>query len=118
MLYYLFTYLEKLNVPGASLFSYISFRAALSMITALIITFFLGKKIIRFLQKKQIGETVRDLGLEGQLNKQGTPTMGGLIIIMAIIIPILLFAKIFNVITSYSIHYTKLYDRSRHSLRS
>jgi len=97
MLYYLFTYLEKLNVPGASLFSYISFRAALSMITALIITFFLGKKIIRFLQKKQIGETVRDLGLEGQLNKQGTPTMGGLIIIMAIIIPILLFAKIFNV---------------------
>lgn len=97
MLYYLFTYLEKINFPGAGLFEYISFRAALSLITAILISFFFGKKIIKYLQRKQIGETVRDLGLEGQLQKQGTPTMGGIILIISIIVPILLFAKIFNV---------------------
>lgn len=97
MLYYLFSYLEKINFPGAGLFEYISFRAAMSLITALFISFFFGKKIIGFLQKQQIGETIRDLGLEGQLQKKGTPTMGGLIIIISIIVPILLFAKVFNV---------------------
>jgi len=97
MLYYLFEYLEKINFPGAGLFNYLSFRAALSMIAALFISFIFGKKIINFLQRKQIGESVRDLGLEGQMQKQGTPTMGGIILIISIIIPILLFAKVFNV---------------------
>ncbi len=97
MFYYIFKYLDKLNVPGAGLFDFITFRAALALITALVISFIFGKKIINFLQKKQIGESIRDLGLDGQLQKKGTPTMGGVIIIIAIIIPILLFAKIFNV---------------------
>ncbi|MBN2893174.1 MAG: phospho-N-acetylmuramoyl-pentapeptide-transferase [Bacteroidales bacterium] len=97
MLYYLFTYLDKLNVPGAGLFNFLTFRAGLSMITALLIAFIFGKKIITFIQKKQIGETVRDLGLEGQMQKAGTPTMGGLIIIFSILVPVLLFAKIFNI---------------------
>lgn len=97
MFYYIFKYLDKLNVPGAGLFDFITFRAALALITALVISFIFGKKIINFLQKKQIGESIRDLGLDGQLQKKGTPTMGGVIIIISIIIPILLFAKIFNV---------------------
>ncbi len=97
MLYYLFTYLNKLNVPGAGLFNFITFRAAMAFLTALLISLLFGKKIIRFLQKKQIGETIRDLGLEGQMQKTGTPTMGGLIIIASILIPVLLFAKIFNI---------------------
>jgi len=97
MLYYLFRYLDSLNIPGAGVFNFISFRAAAAVITSLIISLLIGKKIINFLQKKQIGETIRDLDLEGQYRKQGTPSMGGLIIIASIIIPVLLFAKLENV---------------------
>jgi phospho-N-acetylmuramoyl-pentapeptide-transferase len=97
MLYYLFQYLDKIDFPGAGVFQYISFRSSMALITSLIIALLFGKKIIRFLQKKQIGETVRDLGLEGQLKKQGTPTMGGIIILASIIIPTLLFAKLHNI---------------------
>ena len=94
MLYYLFDILEKYNFPGSGLFSYISFRSALALITSLIISIVLGKHIINRLQKQQIGETVRDLGLAGQIEKTGTPTMGGLIILGAIIIPTVLFASL------------------------
>lgn len=97
MLYYLFEYLEKLNVPGAGMFEYISFRAAAAIITSLFISIVTGNKIIAYLQKKQIGEVVRDLGLEGQYRKEGTPSMGGIIIISAILIPTLLFARLDNV---------------------
>ncbi len=98
MLYYLFLYLDKqFDFPGAGLFNYISFRAGMAIIFSLLISLFIGKKIIRFLQKKQIGEIVRDLGLEGQLSKQGTPTMGGIIILASIVIPTLLFAKLHNI---------------------
>jgi phospho-N-acetylmuramoyl-pentapeptide-transferase len=97
MLYYLFDYLNKLNVPGAGLFDFISFRAALALITSLIISVVFGQKIINALRRQQIGETVRDLGLAGQIEKSGTPTMGGLIILSAILIPTLLFAKLHNV---------------------
>lgn len=98
MLYYLFTYLdEKFDLPGAGVFHYISFRAAMTLLFSLFISLFIGKKIIYLLKKKQIGETVRDLGLEGQLAKQGTPTMGGIIILASIIIPTLLFAKLHNI---------------------
>ncbi len=98
MLYYLFDFLEKkYQLPGAGLFNFITFRAALAIILSLIIATVYGKKIIVFLRKKQIGETVRDLGLEGQNQKAGTPTMGGLIIILATLIPVLLFAKIENI---------------------
>jgi phospho-N-acetylmuramoyl-pentapeptide-transferase len=97
MLYYLFNYLESINFPGARLFTFISFRSAAAVITSLIISLLIGKKIILFLQKKQIGEVVRDLGLEGQYKKQGTPSMGGVIILASIIIPVLLFAKLGNV---------------------
>jgi phospho-N-acetylmuramoyl-pentapeptide-transferase len=97
MLYYLFDYLDKFNFPGAGLFDYISFRAALALISSLIISVLFGKRIINLLKKQQIGETVRDLGLAGQLEKSGTPTMGGLIILGAILIPTLLFAKLHNI---------------------
>ncbi len=97
MLYYIFEYLDELNLPGAGVFQYISFRAALAVVLSLIISMVFGKRIIRLLQKQQVGESVRDLGLEGQLEKQGTPTMGGLIIIASIIIPTLLFAKLDNI---------------------
>ncbi|MEP0212304.1 MAG: phospho-N-acetylmuramoyl-pentapeptide-transferase [Cellulophaga sp.] len=98
MLYYLFEFLEKeYQLPGASLFQFITFRAAMAIIVSLLIATVYGKKIILFLQKKQIGETVRDLGLDGQKQKAGTPTMGGLIIILATLIPVLLFAKLDNV---------------------
>ncbi len=97
MLTYLFNYLEELDIPGAGLFNYISFRAAITLIFSLIISISFGKRIIRLLQKQQIGETVRDLGLEGQIQKTGTPTMGGLIILGAIIIPVLLVAKLHNI---------------------
>ncbi len=97
MLYYLFHYLESnYNIPGTGVFQYISFRAAAAIITSLFITLFIGKRWIHYLNKKQVGETVRDLGLEGQLEKQGTPTMGGLIILAAIVIPTLLFTKLAN----------------------
>lgn len=97
MLYYLFDYLDNINFPGAGLFHYISFRAGMALITSLIVSMVFGKRIIGLLQKQQIGETVRDLGLEGQLQKAGTPTMGGLIILSAILIPTLLFAKLHNI---------------------
>jgi phospho-N-acetylmuramoyl-pentapeptide-transferase len=98
MLYYLFTWLdEAFNFPGAGVFQYISFRAAMSVITSLIIMLIFGKPFIKWLRKKQIGETVRDLHLEGQKEKEGTPTMGGLLILAAIVIPTLLFAKLDNI---------------------
>ena len=98
MFYYLFQYLDQhFNFPGAGVFQYISFRAALALLSSLIITMIFGKRIINFIRKKQIGETIRELGLAGQNEKAGTPTMGGLIILAAIIIPTLLFAKVFNV---------------------
>jgi len=97
MLYYLFEYLDKLNVPGAGVFSYISFRSAAAVITSLIISLMIGKRIIIFLQRKQVGEGVRDLGLEGQFRKEGTPSMGGVIILASILVPTLLFARLDNV---------------------
>jgi len=98
MFYYLFAYLEQsFDLPGAGMFQYISFRAGLAVITSLIISLLFGKQLIEFLQKKQVGESIRDLGLEGQMEKQGTPTMGGLIILAAILIPTLLFAKLHNI---------------------
>ena len=98
MFYYLFEYLEKqYELPGASLFGYISFRSAAALITALLISTIFGKKVIEFLRFKQIGESIRDLGLSGQKEKAGTPTMGGLIIILATLIPVFLFAKLENI---------------------
>lgn len=98
MLYYLFDFLDKYyDFPGAGMFQYISFRAALAIITSLTISLLFGKSLINYLRRKQVGETVRDLGLQGQKEKQGTPTMGGLIILGAIIIPTLLFAKLNNI---------------------
>lgn len=98
MLYYLFSWLDSsFDFPGAGVFQYISFRAAAAVITSLLITIVFGKKLINFLRRKQVGETVRDLGLEGQKAKEGTPTMGGLIILAAILVPTLLFAKLDNI---------------------
>ena len=98
MLYYLFEYLEKqFQFPGATLFGFLTFRAALAMILSLLISTIYGKRIIKFLQKKQLGETIRDLGLEGQAEKAGTPTMGGIIIILATLIPVVLLAKLENI---------------------
>lgn len=98
MLYYLFQWLEKeFDFPGAGLFEFLSFRAAMAVLFSLIISIVYGKRIIAYLQKKQIGESVRDLGLEGQLSKKGTPTMGGIIILLALIIPTILFADILNI---------------------
>ena len=98
MLYFLFEYLEaKYQLPGAGLFQYVSFRSALAFIISLLISISYGKKIIRLLKEKQIGETVRDLGLNGQKEKSGTPTMGGLIIIFATIIPVLVVANFTNI---------------------
>lgn len=97
MLYYLFEFLEQYHIPGARLFHFISFRASMALLTSLIISIIFGGRIIRYIQRLQIGETVRDLGLQGQNEKAGTPTMGGVIIIAAIIIPTLLFAKLGNV---------------------
>jgi phospho-N-acetylmuramoyl-pentapeptide-transferase len=97
MLYYLFEFLDKLDVPGAGVFKFISFRSAAAVITSLFISMMIGKRIILLLQRKQIGEIVRDLGLEGQYQKKGTPSMGGIIILASIVIPTLLFAKLDNV---------------------
>lgn len=97
MIYYLFQYLETLDFPGAKMVSYISFRSAAAVITSLIISLLIGKRIIMYLQLKQIGEVVRDLGLEGQYQKKGTPSMGGIIILASIVIPTLLFAKLDNI---------------------
>ena len=98
MLYYLFEYLEnQFGLPGASVFQFITFRAATAFILSLLISAIYGKKIIQFLKKQQVGETVRDLGLEGQNQKSGTPTMGGIIIILATLIPAILLAKLDNI---------------------
>ncbi len=97
MLYYLFEYLHKLGLPGAGVFRYISFRSAMAVIFSLIIAMVIGKRIINYLRRKQIGESIRELGLEGQMQKKGTPTMGGIIILASIVIPTLLFADILNV---------------------
>jgi len=98
MLYYLFEYLDKtLDVPGTGVFQYITFRSALALILSLMISTIYGKKIVAFLRKQQVGETVRELGLEGQNQKAGTPTMGGLIIIIATLIPVILLTKLNNI---------------------
>lgn len=97
MLYYLFNYLDQLNFPGAGMFKYISFRSGLALILSLFISTAIGRRIIDKLQLLQIGETVRNLGLEGQMSKKGTPTMGGIIIIIAILIPVLFCARLDNI---------------------
>ena len=97
MLYYLFNYLDTLDIPGAGVFQYISFRAGVAAFLSLLITIFFGKKLINILRRRQVGEDIRDLGLDGQIQKKGTPTMGGFIIIAAILIPTLLLAKLDNV---------------------
>jgi len=97
MIYHLFEYLEQFDFPGAGMFQYLSFRASFSVITSLLLSMIVGKRIIKMLHRKQIGESVRDLGLDGQNEKQGTPTMGGIIILASIIIPVLLFANLSNV---------------------
>src|SRR6185437_3335646 len=98
MFYYLFNYLNKnYSIPGAGVFQYISFRMAMAVITSLLVTTVFGRRLIDYLRFKQVGETVRNLGLEGQMQKAGTPTMGGIIIILGILIPTLLFAKVDNI---------------------
>ena len=101
MIYHLVELFKQLgiDIPGQGLFSYLSFRAIASFTTALLISVFAGRRIIGWLQKKQIGETIRDLGLEGQMQKKGTPTMGGVIIFLALVIPVLLFANLTNIYT-------------------
>ena len=131
MLYYFFEFLEnQYQIPGASLFTYISFRAAAAIITSLLISTIFGKRIIDFLRKKQIGESIRDLGLDGQIEKTGTPTMGGLIIIISTIIPVILFANLKNIyiillivtlvwmgIIGFVDDYIKLYKKDKDGLR-
>lgn len=97
MLYYLFNYLDQLDFPGAGMFKYVSFRSGCALILSLFIATTIGRRIIDYLQYLQIGETIRNLGLEGQINKKGTPTMGGIIIIIAIVIPVLLFSRLNNI---------------------
>ncbi|MDR1129403.1 MAG: phospho-N-acetylmuramoyl-pentapeptide-transferase, partial [Prevotellaceae bacterium] len=98
MIYHIFTYLRKIfDIPGSGMLNFISFRAALAMIFSLILALFVGRRIIKMLQRRQIGEEIRDLGIEGQMNKKGTPTMGGIIILLSILIPTLLFARLDNV---------------------
>lgn len=97
MLYHLFQYLESLDLPGAGIFQYITFRSGCAIILSLIIATVVGKRVIRLLQRQQIGEEIRDLGLEGQMEKKGTPTMGGVIILLAILIPVILFARLDNI---------------------
>lgn len=130
MLYYLFSYLDRYDFPGAGVFQYISFRSALTIITSLIISLLFGKRIIRILQKKQIGETIRDLGLEGQMKKTGTPTMGGLILLASILIPVLLFGDLRNIyvvlmlittiwlgFVGFLDDYIKVYKKNKEGLR-
>lgn len=97
MIYHLFEFLREYDIPGQGLFHYLSFRAILSFTTALLFSIIAGKRIIGWIQKKQIGEEIRDLGLEGQMQKKGTPTMGGIIIFLSIMIPVLLFANLTNI---------------------
>ena len=97
MLYHLFEYIQQhYDFPGARLFQYVTFRAGLAIILSLIISILFGNKIINYLRKQQVGESVRDLGLDGQKQKEGTPTMGGIIIIMAKLIPCILLARLGN----------------------
>lgn len=97
MLFYLYEYLQSINFPGVGMFQYITFRSGMAVIFSLLMATFIGKRVIKMLQKQQIGEVVRDLGLEGQYQKKGTPTMGGLIIIASILVPVLLFGRLNNV---------------------
>lgn len=97
MIYHLFEALKEYDIPGQGLMHYLSFRAMFASVTAMLVSLFAGKRIIRWLQKKQIGETIRDLGLEGQMSKKGTPTMGGIIIILSILVAVLLFADLTNI---------------------
>ncbi|MFO7668876.1 MAG: phospho-N-acetylmuramoyl-pentapeptide-transferase [Bacteroidales bacterium] len=97
MIYHLFSYLDQFDFPGAGMFQYLTVRASFAVITSLVISMIIGKRIIKLLHRKQIGESVRDLGLEGQSSKQGTPTMGGIIILASILIPVLLFANLTNI---------------------
>ena len=99
MIYHLFDFLKDFDIPGQGLFQYLSFRAILAFSTALLFSIFAGRKIIAAIRRKQIGEDIRDLGLEGQLQKKGTPTMGGIIIFLAIVIPVILFADLRNIYT-------------------
>lgn len=131
MLYYLFEYLDKLDFPGAGLFQYLSFRSSMSIITSLIISMIFGKGIIRYLQKLQIGEIIRDLGLEGQMQKKGTPTMGGVIIITSIVVPTILFGDIKNIyvqlmlfttiwmgLVGFMDDYIKVFNKNKEGLKS
>ena len=97
MFYHIFDYLEQFDFPGAGMFQYITFRSACAVILSLLIATVVGKRIIRILQKQQVGEEIRDLGLEGQMQKKGTPTMGGVIILLAILVPVILFVRLDNV---------------------
>ncbi len=99
MIYHLFDFLKNFDIPGQGLFQYLSFRAILAFSTALLFSIFAGRKIIAAIRRKQIGEEIRDLGLEGQLQKKGTPTMGGIIIFLAIVLPVVLFADLRNIYT-------------------
>ncbi|MCF8379744.1 MAG: phospho-N-acetylmuramoyl-pentapeptide-transferase [Bacteroidales bacterium] len=130
MLYHLFEYLETIDVPGAGVFQYISFRAAIAILTSLFISMIFGKGIIRLLEKKLIGESIRNLGLDGQNEKKGTPTMGGLIILASILIPTLLFGNLTNVyiqlmivttiwlgIIGFIDDYIKVYKKNKEGLR-
>ncbi|MDL2221662.1 phospho-N-acetylmuramoyl-pentapeptide-transferase [Parabacteroides sp. OttesenSCG-928-N08] len=130
MLYYIFDYLDKVDFPGAGMFRYISFRSGLALILSLFISTTIGRRIIDRLQLLQIGETVRNLGLEGQMNKKGTPTMGGIIIIIAILIPTLLCARFDNIylilmlittvwlgLIGFADDYIKVFKRDKEGLR-
>ena len=99
MLYHLFDLLKEFDIPGQGLFKFLSFRAIFSFTLALVISIWAGKGIIRLMQKKQIGEEIRDLGLEGQMQKKGTPTMGGILIFLSIVIPVLLLADLTSIYT-------------------
>ncbi len=131
MLYDIFIFLDKLDFPGAGLFQFLTFRAALAILGALTISLILGKRLIDILKRYQIGESVRDLGLDGQLEKAGTPTMGGLIILSAIVIPVLLFADLSNIYIKllllttiwmggigFADDYIKVFKKNKKGLRS
>lgn len=131
MLYDIFIFLDKLDFPGAGLFQFLTFRAALAILGALTISLILGKRLIDILKRNQIGESVRDLGLDGQLEKAGTPTMGGLIILSAIVIPVLLFADLSNIYIKllllttiwmggigFADDYIKVFKKNKKGLRS
>ena len=112
MLYYLFEYLDKtMDIPGAGVFQYITFRSALAFLFSLLLSTIYGKRVVGFLRKQQIGEIVRELGLEGQNEKKGTPTMGGLIIIFATLIPVFLFAKLQNIYPPAGDHRRRAFGR-------